>query len=215
VISYLGNDHLSSAEVALSTAGTVQAATLFAPYGLARYASGTMPGTYGFTGQRADGATGLDYYNARYYDPTAGQFAQADTICVRLNRYSYVDGNPESATDPSGHCMWQAVKDFVRRVTRPRVMADLAALALSALIGAWSPTHHTAQPLPPSEAPAETSQPAPPVRGTPIAGSGGTSGGRDPGYDNDPDTGANAGAQPRQNHDPYYNNVSSILLANS
>jgi RHS repeat-associated protein len=79
VVSYLGADTLGSATLALSSTGTVQAAQLYAPYGGGRYASGTMPTDYGFTGQHADAATGLDYYVARYYDPLAGQFAQADT----------------------------------------------------------------------------------------------------------------------------------------
>jgi RHS repeat-associated protein len=63
-----------------------------------------MPTDYGFTGQRADAATGLDFYNARYYDPAAGQFASADTaLAGGLNRYVYVGDSPENATDPSGH----------------------------------------------------------------------------------------------------------------
>ncbi len=33
-----------------------------------------------YTGQRFDEAIGLYYYNARYYDPALGRFAQADTI---------------------------------------------------------------------------------------------------------------------------------------
>ena len=32
-----------------------------------------------FTGQKLDG-TGLQYYNARYYDPTLGTFISPDTI---------------------------------------------------------------------------------------------------------------------------------------
>ncbi len=62
-----------------------------------------MPGTYGFTGQRADTSTGLDYYQARYYDPLAGQFTSADSQAAGLNRYGYVKGNPTTMTDPSGH----------------------------------------------------------------------------------------------------------------
>ncbi len=69
-----------------------------------------MPGTYGFTGQQVDSATGLDYDNARYYDPVAGQFISADTVLPGggydpwgLSRYAYVAGHPETFTDPSGH----------------------------------------------------------------------------------------------------------------
>jgi RHS repeat-associated protein len=75
---------------------------LYGPYGTGRYSSGTMPGSYGFTGQRADSATGLDYYVARYYDPMAGQFISADPAGDGLNRYAYVKGNPETLTDPTG-----------------------------------------------------------------------------------------------------------------
>jgi RHS repeat-associated protein len=83
----------------------VQASALYDPYGQVRYSSGTMSGSYGFTGQRADSATGLDYYGARFYDPVAGQFASADTVeAGGLNRFAYVHGNPETFGDPSGHC---------------------------------------------------------------------------------------------------------------
>ncbi len=58
----------------------------------------------GFTGQYAD-ATGLDYYNARYYDPVAGVFLSADTVqgnAKGMNPYGYVGGNPETLSDPTG-----------------------------------------------------------------------------------------------------------------
>jgi RHS repeat-associated protein len=103
VFSYLGSDGLGSAEVALDGSGNAQASVLYGPYGAVRYSSGAMPGSYAFTGQRADATTGLDYYNARYYDPVAGQFVSADTVQDGLNRYGYVHGNPETATDPTGH----------------------------------------------------------------------------------------------------------------
>ncbi len=101
--SYLRSDGLGGAQVALDGSGKAQASVLYDPYGSVRYSSGTMPGNYGFTGRRADAATGLDDYNARYYDAVAGQFASADTAGDGLNRYAHVRGNPETATDPTGH----------------------------------------------------------------------------------------------------------------
>ncbi len=81
-ITLLASDKLGSANVALDqSTGNVVAQTLYAPYGTALYSNGTMPGSYGFTGQHSDGA--LDYYGARYYDPVAGQFASADTTHPR------------------------------------------------------------------------------------------------------------------------------------
>jgi len=83
---------------------------LFAPYGAGRYSSGTMPTSYGFTGQRADAVSGLDYYGSRYYDPQAGQFTSGDSVLPGggldpwgLSRYAYVEGNPVNRIDPDGH----------------------------------------------------------------------------------------------------------------
>jgi RHS repeat-associated protein len=52
---------------------------------------------------------GLDYYNARWYDPELGRFIQADTVIANANdptsydRYAYVDNNPVNHNDPTGH----------------------------------------------------------------------------------------------------------------
>lgn len=61
-----------------------------------------------FTGQKADG-TGLLYLNARYYNPTLGQFLSPDTlvpdagVLFDYNRFMYTRGNPLKYTDPTGH----------------------------------------------------------------------------------------------------------------
>ena len=71
-----------------------------------------MPTAYRYTGQRLDAATGLYFYNARYYDPGLARFTQPDTMVPTpgdpqsLNRYSYVGNNPLRYTDPSGHEGW-------------------------------------------------------------------------------------------------------------
>ena len=105
-VSYLATSYQGSVVEALDSTGAVgvTASQLYAPYGGVRYASGALPTDYGYTGQRADTSTGLDYYGARYYDPTLGQFTSADTwLAGGLNRYGYVGGNPTTATDSSGH----------------------------------------------------------------------------------------------------------------
>ena len=50
------------------------------------------------------------FYNARWYDPALGRFAQADSIVPGgvqgLDRYAYVNNNPLRYNDPTGHmCM--------------------------------------------------------------------------------------------------------------
>lgn len=59
----------------------------------------------GFTGQYNDSVSGLDYYNARYYDPTVAVFLSADVMQgngAGINPYEYVGGNPETWSDPTG-----------------------------------------------------------------------------------------------------------------
>ncbi|HEX6817640.1 MAG TPA: RHS repeat-associated core domain-containing protein [Ktedonobacterales bacterium] len=74
-LSYLVSDGLGSMSEVLSSSGTATFQQLFTPYGSLLYSSGTPPTSFAFTGQRSDSASGLDYYNARYYDPVARQFA--------------------------------------------------------------------------------------------------------------------------------------------
>ena len=101
---FLADDGLDSVQTALDGSGNSYARALYLPFGGARYTNGSMPTSKAFTGQRADTATGLDYYNARYYDPVLGQFASADSVNDGLNRYAYVGNNPETHNDPTGHC---------------------------------------------------------------------------------------------------------------
>ncbi len=90
-----------------ATAGSaaLQGNQVYGPYGNSLYKQGSIGTSKGFTGQYSD-VTGLDYYNARYYDPIAGLFISADTVQGNLqgfNPYAYVSGNPETTGDPTGH----------------------------------------------------------------------------------------------------------------
>jgi len=73
-----------------------------------RASNGTTPTNYTYTGQYSNmGDFGLMFYNARWYDPTIGRFAQADTLIPDgvqgWDRYAYVSNNPLRYIDPSGH----------------------------------------------------------------------------------------------------------------
>jgi RHS repeat-associated protein len=66
------------------------------------------PDTKGWIGERFDADAGLQYLNARYYDPQLGMFLQPDwwevvRAGVGTNRYSYSFGDPVNGIDPSGH----------------------------------------------------------------------------------------------------------------
>jgi len=84
---------------------SIKANQVFGPYGNARAGQGTFNTAKGFTGQYNDGLTGLDYYISRYYDPVAGVFLSADQTqgnMQGMDPYSYVGGNPETKSDPTG-----------------------------------------------------------------------------------------------------------------
>jgi RHS repeat-associated protein len=65
----------------------------------------------GFTGHEMLDDLGLVHMNGRIYDPLIGRFLSADTLIQfpgdlqSYNRYSYVQNNPLSHRDPSGHVL--------------------------------------------------------------------------------------------------------------
>ncbi len=68
----------------------------------------TPPETKGFIGERFDADAGLQYLNARYYDPRLGMFIQPDWFEVTkpgvgTNRYAYSFNDPVNASDPGGN----------------------------------------------------------------------------------------------------------------
>lgn len=147
-LSYLASDLLGSASVALDGTGLPTASQLYAPYGGVRYSNGAMPTDYGFTGQRNDATTELDYYGARYYDPTLGQFTSADTVMDGLNRYGYVGGNPISRTDPSGQSEW-AIDPGMIGGFAPASTGDTAGIGIAGfLLGLSSATTTTPATVP-------------------------------------------------------------------
>jgi RHS repeat-associated protein len=113
-VTYLHGDHLGSVSLATNSSGAVMSKQDFDPWGKARGASTIAQTSLNYTGQRLDG-TGLLYYHARYYDPALARFVSADSVVPgqsyragaanpqQLNRYSYVDNNPLTYNDPTGH----------------------------------------------------------------------------------------------------------------
>ena len=52
---------------------------------------GDMGEGHRFTGQEADGETGLYYYGARYYDPTMGRFVGVDPLVLGQAEKTRID----------------------------------------------------------------------------------------------------------------------------
>ncbi|WP_395539408.1 RHS repeat-associated core domain-containing protein [Neotabrizicola sp. sgz301269] len=73
--------------------------------------SQTAPETKGWIGERYDADAGLQYLNARYYDPVLGMFIQPDWFEVTMpgdgtNRYAYSFNDPVNGLDPNGNEMY-------------------------------------------------------------------------------------------------------------
>ena len=79
--SYIHPDHLNSTNVVTNASGAVVQTLDYYPYGATRIntSSGGADSTRKFIGQYAD-ASNLDYLNARYYDPSRGQFISQDPV---------------------------------------------------------------------------------------------------------------------------------------
>ncbi len=75
------------------------------PYGGLRANDAIATTDRGFLGQTEDAATGLDYLNNRYLDPTFGRFISVDPlISMTRDAYGYGNNNPITFSDPSGLC---------------------------------------------------------------------------------------------------------------
>ncbi len=106
-LTYLLGDHLGSTSLTTDALGNLVSELRYKPRGETRYSSGTTATNYRYTGQREEVSFGLYFYNARWYDPQLGRFAQADSIVPGgfqgLDRYAYANNSPLVYVDPSGH----------------------------------------------------------------------------------------------------------------
>ncbi|MDX2470705.1 MAG: RHS repeat-associated core domain-containing protein, partial [SAR324 cluster bacterium] len=108
-------NHTQTTTLVTNEKGEVHARIRLLPYGevdVEYFAdqTGDKDSIASYTGQEKDEATGLMYYNARYYDLSIGRFISPDSIisgdgseAIHFNRYAYVGNNPTNNTDPTGH----------------------------------------------------------------------------------------------------------------
>jgi RHS repeat-associated protein len=102
----------------------LSASAAYSPYGSVTATSGTMP-ALGYQDQYTDPATGNTDMSARWYSPATSSFTSSDSTTVGMpdpsaisgTPYGYVDGNPLTNTDPTGHFCWSASCLFHDAVT--------------------------------------------------------------------------------------------------
>jgi RHS repeat-associated protein len=109
--TYMHRDALGSVRASTSAAGAKIEAAVYKPFG--EQSEWVTPGnaapeTKGWIGERYDADAGLQYLNARYYDPALGMFLQPDwfevtKVGVGTNRFSYCGGDPVNCSDANGN----------------------------------------------------------------------------------------------------------------
>jgi RHS repeat-associated protein len=108
---YQHTDALGSPVAVTSSTRAVLERMEYEPFGKGIFGG---PGTAtakngpGYTGHVLDVATGMNYMQQRYYDPSIGRFLSVDPVTAdgntggNFNRYWYANNNPYRFTDPDG-----------------------------------------------------------------------------------------------------------------
>ena len=110
-VSYLFRDQLNSVRVLADAFQVVEEKSSYTPFGEENESILTVnavPEKVGWIGERFDAGAGLQFLNARYYDPESGLFLQPDWFEVTeagvgTNRYSYSFNDPVNLSDPGGN----------------------------------------------------------------------------------------------------------------
>jgi RHS repeat-associated protein len=110
VTSWAHKDHLASIRMmSFMSGGQPVTRHNYGPFGQPLTSNGsTVLNGKAYINQRFDAETGLQYLQARYYDPLLGRFLSPDTYDpdragVDFNRYAYGGNNPINESDPFGH----------------------------------------------------------------------------------------------------------------
>ncbi|HEY6795883.1 MAG TPA: RHS repeat-associated core domain-containing protein [Kineosporiaceae bacterium] len=96
-LHWLLSDRQNSVSIAVNATTAAISRDRYLPYGGNRATNFTLPTDRGWIGQVQDKDTGLDYLNARYYDPQLAHFISTDPLNVQS---SPEDANPYAADSP-------------------------------------------------------------------------------------------------------------------
>jgi RHS repeat-associated protein len=115
---YTRDGQTSTSELT-DNSGNVQASYAYDAFGALRRSTDATPNRRRYTGQYDDTDIGLQYFGARYYDPSTGRFLSQDPYAgsedapPSLHRYAYAHGNPLVYGDPTGYSV-ETFKDTMR-----------------------------------------------------------------------------------------------------
>jgi RHS repeat-associated protein len=102
--SFYQADGLGSITSLSNAAGALAQTYTFDSFGKQTASSGSLTNPFQYTARELDTETGLYYYRARYYDPSAGRFLSEDPTMFEggINFYDYVRNSPNNLVDQSG-----------------------------------------------------------------------------------------------------------------
>ncbi len=112
--SYYHADALGTVTSLANSSGSVVNAYAYDSFGQLTASTGSISNTFKFTARDSDVETGLYFYRARYYLPSAGRFISEDPIGFNsgdINFYPYSVNNPVDLFDPSG-LTWESNNTF-------------------------------------------------------------------------------------------------------
>jgi RHS repeat-associated protein len=102
-VSYLHHDQLGSTRLITNSTGTITGSYTYTPYGTVAANTGSATTPLQYAGQYTDPHTGLQYLQARWYDPNTAQFLTPDPLeALTRQAYSYSLDDPTNLTDPTG-----------------------------------------------------------------------------------------------------------------
>src|SRR5262249_14542723 len=103
---WLLEDRLNSIRDVINNSGTVKDSIAYDGFGnMTSENHASYRGWYAWTGRQLDTQTGLQYNNARWYNPTMGRWIAEDPLefdAGDTNLCRYAKNAPTIATDPSG-----------------------------------------------------------------------------------------------------------------
>jgi RHS repeat-associated protein len=101
--TYIHHDQLGSTRLLTDSSGKATATFTYGPYGGPTGHTGTATSALGYAGQYTLGQSGLQFLQARFYDPATAQFLTSDPAGgITGQPYGYADGDPLNYDDPSG-----------------------------------------------------------------------------------------------------------------
>ncbi|ULQ59123.1 RHS domain-containing protein [Brucepastera parasyntrophica] len=113
-VYYHHTDHLGTSEVITDASGVIVWEANYGAFDGVLSTGGSMAFTASYTGKELDEATGLYYFNARWYDRSLGKFITEDPARDGTNWYEYCRNNPLRFVDPDGLSIIGAFRGLVK-----------------------------------------------------------------------------------------------------